>query len=96
MVLCWGKYKKKQVLFLALGTSKGKIIALKVQEPPSSAVLSDNSIEKLRASADRLMKMKLSNRLAEIKNLVSEWSSVYRTYDPTYLKISQKYPIDPS
>lgn len=93
MVLCWGKYVKKNILFVALGTRKGKIIALKVQEPPSLAVLSDGSIAKLRASADKLMKMDLSDRLAEIKHLVPEWSSVYRTYDPAYLKILKKYPI---
>ena len=96
MILCWAKYKKKRVLFIALGTSKGKIIALKVQEPPAPALLSDSSISKIRSSAKKLMKMGLSDRLSEIKHLVSEWSSVYRTYDPTHLNISERHPISPS
>ena len=95
-MLCYGTYKKKRILFVALGTSKGKIIALKVQEPPLSCVLSDGSISKLRSSADKLMKLGLNERLAEIKHLIPEWPCVYRTYSPVYLHISKKYPISSS
>lgn len=93
MILCWGKYKKKKILFLALGTNKGKIIALKVQEPPSAAVLSNGSIEKLRSLSKKLMKLDLSERLSEIRNIIPEWPKVYRTYNPEYLQITEKYPI---
>jgi hypothetical protein len=96
MMLCYGTYKKKRILFVALGTSKGKIIALKVQEPPSSCVLSDGSISKLRSSAEKLLKLGLSERLAEIKHLVPEWPQVYRTYNPMYLHISEKHQISSS
>lgn len=96
MILCEAEYKKKRILFVALGTSKGKIIALKVQESSLPAVLSDSSISKLRSSSEKLMKMTLSERLSEIKHLVSEWSKVYRTYNPAHLEILQRYPIGPS
>jgi len=96
MVLCWSKYKDKHILFLALGKSNGKVIGLKVQEHGGPELVSDKSIELLRNNVDKLMKMNLKKRLSAIKNLVSEWSKVYRTYNPEYLTILQRYPIGPS
>jgi len=96
MILCWGTYKKKELVLVALGTKKNKVIALKVQEPPLEAVLSDDSIEKLRSNVERLMELSLEERLSEIKNLVSEWPKVYRTYNPEHLVITKRYQIVPS
>lgn len=93
MTLCWAKYKKKNILFLALGTKNGNIMALKVQESKNQ-LMSDKSISNLRSSYKKLMKMKLKNRLLEIKNLVPEYSKIYRTYNPAFLKIFNKYQIN--
>lgn len=92
MILCSGSYKKKPIKFIALGTGNGKIIALKIQES-SSVILSNSSINRLKSNYKKLMKLNLPERLAEIKNIIPEWSKVYRTYKPEYLNIKNKYQI---
>jgi len=93
MILCSGSYKKKPIEFIALGTKGGKVIALKVREKSLNNILSNSSINKLKLNSQKLMSLNLKDRLSEIKNMVPEWSKVYRTYHPRYLNIFRKYKI---
>lgn len=95
MFLAYAIYNKKYIIILVLGKSGDKTLALKVQEPPRSPIMSDKSINSIRSSINKLTKLGVQDRIARIKHIIQEFKQVYRTYDTNKLNIIQKFGIGP-
>lgn len=80
-------------MILIIESSAGTICALKVQEPPAKPLISDKSISNIKKIASKISKMDIKDKISTIKNSVPEFNNTYRTYNPSKLKIIQKFPI---
>lgn len=94
MKLLFMKYNKKKILtVMPIGASGNKTLCIKIHE--NGQIVSDEEIGKIRQLASQMDRIDPGERIQLLKQVLSNFNSVFRTYFTDRIEILQEIPIIP-